>query len=476
MMISGAMERNPAWGDVSKFGIRHFLVMGVFALAILVSTYCTLVSGAAVGFIVLSSCALFLICFLNFGVGLAIFIASILFSPEIHLQMHIALTRRPVLIRSEDILCVVFLLGWLARLSILREYRLLKYTPLNWPVFLYLLVCGVSTIFGWSKDMVSPAAAVFYLLKYAQYFLIFFLVVNCLHSVQQIKTMLQAGLVVILAFCAYAYWQIPSVEIWSSKRLSAPFSHTPESTSIGGVLAFVMAIMIAMMIYSRNSKTKIWYGAGVLTIFVPFLYTLSRTSYAAFALALLVLLLYTRNKALGFLLVILVLLAPIVMPQDIIDRVAYTWRDARDYGVDTSTQERLLVYYKIHSVVRFSPIIGYGVSAMDVLDNQYVKTLVETGFLGFGLFVWLLVRVYQTASRVYKRTRIAWMKGFALGYLAGFWGLVLHGLGANTFTMTRTMEMFWLLTGLIFVYSYLMDEAEPKMLAENPEQDLAAEA
>ncbi len=476
MMPFSALDNPAIVSDNGRWNARHILVVATYAFAILVSSYCTLFSGAATGFMVLVASGLFLICLINFSVGLAVFIASILFSPEIYLSMNISLTGRPVLLRAEDILSLVFLFGWFARLSILREYRLIKNTPLNWPIFLFLVSSVVSTFYGWSMGTLSPMAAAFFLTKYAQYFFIFFLVVNCLHSVQQIKTMLMAGFAVIMAFCVYAYWKIPSIEIWSTNRLSAPFGRATESTSIGGILAFVMAILIAMMLYAKQRALKFWLFGGVLFIFVPFLYTLSRTSYLAFGFALFTLWLYSRNKALAFSCLLLLLLSPIVLPQEIMDRIAYTWRDARAYGVDPSTQERILVFLKIKWVLRHSPLLGFGVSAFDILDNQYVKTLVETGFLGFGLFLWILIRVYKTAYRVYTKTRIAWAKGFGLGYIAGFWGLVMHGFGAITFTMVRTMEMFWILTALIFVYSYLMDEAEPKMLAENPEQDLAAEA
>ena len=40
-------------------------------------------------------------------------------------------------------------------------------------------------------------------------------------------------------------------------------------------------------------------------------------------------------------------------------------------------------------------------------------------------------------------------KGITLGFLAGFIGLLVHALAANTFIIVRIMEPFWFLTAMI---------------------------
>jgi hypothetical protein len=36
-----------------------------------------------------------------------------------------------------------------------------------------------------------------------------------------------------------------------------------------------------------------------------------------------------------------------------------------------------------------------------------------------------------------------------MGYLAGFIGLLYHGIGANTFIIVRIMEPFWFVTAMV---------------------------
>ena len=136
-----------------------------------------------------------------------------------------------------------------------------------------------------------------------------------------------------------------------------------------------------------------------------------------------------------------------------------------------------MMFHKVRYIMTESvttALLGAGVSAGDVLDNQYVRTIVETGCVGLSLFLWIFWIIYKTAYSLYRRTKLAWMKGFSLGYLAGFLGLMVHGLGAITFTMIRTMEIFWFITGVVFVYSSIMDQVEPEILEKYPSQALPA--
>jgi hypothetical protein len=42
-------------------------------------------------------------------------------------------------------------------------------------------------------------------------------------------------------------------------------------------------------------------------------------------------------------------------------------------------------------------------------------------------------------------------KGLTLGFIAGFIGLTIHAVTANTFIIIRIMEPFWFFTGIIMM-------------------------
>ena len=50
-----------------------------------------------------------------------------------------------------------------------------------------------------------------------------------------------------------------------------------------------------------------------------------------------------------------------------------------------------------------------------------------------------------------KKVKTPYFQGLAVGFLAGFVGLIVHSLGANTFIIVRIMEPFWFFAGIIVV-------------------------
>ncbi len=51
-------------------------------------------------------------------------------------------------------------------------------------------------------------------------------------------------------------------------------------------------------------------------------------------------------------------------------------------------------------------------------------------------------------------------KGLTLGFIAGFIGLAIHALTANTFILIRVMEPFWFITGIIMMLPKVKEEEE----------------
>ena len=65
-----------------------------------------------------------------------------------------------------------------------------------------------------------------------------------------------------------------------------------------------------------------------------------------------------------------------------------------------------------------------------------------------------------------KDAKDPYFKGLAIGFFAGYIGLLFHALGANTFIIVRIMEPFWFFTGIIAVLPELERQHQ-----EQPQQD-----
>ena len=100
----------------------------------------------------------------------------------------------------------------------------------------------------------------------------------------------------------------------------------------------------------------------------------------------------------------------------------------------------------------------------------------ETGLLGFILFAFLIRKVFVMGVELWRGTRDPLFKGLASGLIAGLVGLLVHGIGANTFIIVRVMEPFWLLVGLVVCALGLEQAPETSQLRGESGQSGAGEA
>jgi hypothetical protein len=69
--------------------------------------------------------------------------------------------------------------------------------------------------------------------------------------------------------------------------------------------------------------------------------------------------------------------------------------------------------------------------------------------------MYLLFSIFRLAIDNLRNLKTPYFKGLSIGFLAGYIGLLVHSLGANTFIIVRIMEPFWLFVGIITVLPLL---------------------
>jgi hypothetical protein len=284
---------------------------------------------------------------------------------------------------------------------------------------------------------------------------VYFLVVNHLTEERQIKRFLFTAVFTVAVVSLLALAQIPSGE-----RVTAPFEGEGggEPNTLGGYLVFMLAILLGLASETPGLLTRLgWLWLGGLA-FLPLLYTLSRSSWLAVVPMVLTLLLAVRRRgALVGLVSAALLVGPFLVPEAVIERLRYTYEQPFDreqiqvggVRLDTSTSARVASFTWGLKGWSRAPIFGHGVTGFSFMDAQYVRVLVETGLTGFAVFAWLLACLLKEARRSLAAAPPGWRRGLAAGYLAGLVGLMVHGIGANTFIIVRIMEPFWLMTGMI---------------------------
>jgi O-antigen ligase len=400
---------------------------------------------------------IFTISFINIEWGLYILIFSMLLSPEIMVsETGRASLSRGVTLRLEDFLLAVIGLSWFARNAVKKELGLFLKTPLNKAILFYVLACVLSTGFGVVAGRVPIKTGSLYVLKYIEYFIVFFMIVNHVRSTDQVKR---------FVFCLFLTCFIASVigifQIPGGGRVSAPFEgEIGEPNTFGGYLLFIGVVAAGLITKIDESRTKQILAILILCIIPPFLFTQSRTSYLAVIPALLVLgyMSDRRMIILGVLLLSL-MVSPFFLPKAVTDRVMFTFTQPEEKGqikigeirLDTSTSARLKSWKEAIQDYPKHPLIGYGVTGYEFIDAQFVRVLIETGLLGFMAFLYLLYSIFKVTLNNLKVLQSSYFQGIGVGFLAGFVGLIVHSLGANTFIIVRIMEPFWFFAGLIVI-------------------------
>lgn len=417
--------------------------------------------------------AVFLVTFLNVEAGLYILIFAMLLSPEFVAGQTAgaASLGRGVTLRLDDFLLVIIGFSWLARNAVYKEIGMVARTPLNRPIFFYTFACLLSTTFGALVGRVDLKTGFFYVLKYFEYFIVYFMMVNHAESPRQIKRFVFCLLLTALLVSLYGIAQIPA-----GGRVSAPFEgEYGEPNTFGGYLLFIMSLAAGLFYTLRDVKVRAGLGAVIAAALPPFLYTGSRTSYLAMVAAVFAFGLLTRHKALAVGLVAAgLILSPLFLPGAVKERVRYTFAQEAQRGqvaigdvrLDTSTSARLLSWQEALKAWTRHPFLGHGVTGFRFIDGQFPRTLVETGVVGLACFLYLLAATWRLARDGLRQARSDFGRGLAIGFCVGFVGVVAHALGANTFVIVRIMEPFWFAAGAVTVLPGLEEGIEAVVIED----------
>lgn len=408
---------------------------------------------------------IFVISFLSTELALYLLIFSMLLSPE----MVVAHTpAREVTVRSEDFILLIVIFAWFAKTAVFKELALFKKTPLNRPILFYSLICVISTLIGIYTGRVKLSSGILFSLKYIQYFFIYFMVVNNIREMAQVKRFITAILITCFIVSIYAITQIPIGE-----RVSAPFEgEGGEPNTLGGYLVLMLSIILGLLAHYEKGKERLYLAGLALLILFPFFFSLSRGSWLA-VIPMSIVFITISEKKIFFILVLLIsaIAIPLLAPEKVKERAASTFIEEKGFqrterigkiSFDPSASERIASFKIAFKRWTRRPILGYGVTGGGFIDSQYFRTLVEMGSLGIFAFLYLVLTIFKNVLLVYKNSTDPFSKGLSLGLLGGVGAMLGHSLGSSTFIIVRIMEPFWFLAGLVMVLPKIEEKVKSK--------------
>jgi O-antigen ligase len=411
---------------------------------------------AAVGAVILA-----LICFMNPALGLYILICAMLLGPQLGTggAAGEGVRGRGLTLRLDDFLLLIIGFSWFLSTAVNKERGLFLKTPLNRYIAYYFFACLVATLVGYMMGRVKGTAGIFFILKYFEYYIVYFMAVNYLKEKKQMERLVWTMLIVCLIVCVIAIYQIPS-----GVRVSAPFEGAEgEPNTLGGYLVLILSLVLGLLFSNYGTKKqKIFFGVLIFFILPTLAATQSRSSWLALGPMLLVLIWLSKRKMVVIVsLLFLIIISSFFLPSTVKERALFTVAQKAEEGqvqigkvrIDTSTSARLIAWKSVLSRDFINhPFFGYGVTGYSFLDAQYARVLAETGLLGSFFFIALMVAIYRNAFKTRRRyADDTFYLGISTGFLAGFVAMLTHAIGANTFIIVRIMEPFWFLTAIMIM-------------------------
>ena len=119
----------------------------------------------------------------------------------------------------------------------------------------------------------------FYVLKYLEYTVIYFLVVNYVRDRDQIRRLLLAALVTAVIIAIIGLVQIPL-----EGRITAPFEgETGEPNTLGGYLVLMLAFSLAFLGEAKNKAHLVLGALATGMMIVPLAFTIRHLVGSRFA-------------------------------------------------------------------------------------------------------------------------------------------------------------------------------------------------
>ena len=398
-----------------------------------------------------------IVCFVWPPISLYILIFSMLLSPEFGQR---GTQGEGMTIRLDDLIFALISFSWLAKSSVHKELGLFPKTPLNRGITAYVLICLFSTVLGGLFGKINLSGYMF-VLKYFEYFMVFFMAVNFIDTRKQARTFLVLLLITCAIVSLYALSQLPL-----GGRVSTPFEGKEgEPGTLGGYLILLMSVSIGVLLTSNSKRVKMLLTGLILISFIALMATQSRATWMGLPVMYLCFIAMSKKRLmlLGVLAAIIAV-GPFIMPESYKERYGGTFeREAgykatvggTDLALDSSATERVQSWQGVSRDFKNHPIFGYGINGYWFIDGQFFRTLAELGLVGTSIFIFML---YQIGKFLLAANRIAsdnLGKGLTMGMFAGFLALLVHCFGSNTFIVVRIMEPFWFLMGITVVLYHI---------------------
>ncbi len=475
--------RIPSLQKATKTNILLYIVIGVIILmfAYLIEKNISLPPLITRTIAALGLCVLFFVSFIRPDWVFYILVAYLPFNKILVGKLASNITG----INITNIITFFVIIAWLVK-SYRDKNRIFTRTPLNIPIIIFMCFGVIALIRG--SLFFGAEYAMAYIIPLKRWLTPIFLYFIALNIVRD-KRMLKNTVVIIIFVVAvaalmaiYEYLDIGSVSSLDKARVGGI---AEQPNMLGGFFVYYMFLFAGFLLVNYRA-IKYWLLSIPFAIcFLGIQVTFSRGAYIAFSFACLALAFF-KNKilfSLSILLLILAVLNPVILPRGMRYRLISTFANREiiystsiEDVVDSSTKERFTIWKGAIKMIKEYPLlgVGYGVfpyaiplyAPIGQIDahNTYIIIAAEMGIFALLVFLWILLALFRHTYRLYRRSKDRFIKGFALGFLAGLAGMLMVNMFGSRLGSSEVSSYFWILSALIFRAKILEGIDTPKRL------------
>ena len=363
-----------------------------------------------------------------------------------------------------DELLFIGIIGlWILRMA-LNQWRP-RHSGMLLPFALYLAIM----VFLLMVNSPDNRVAVEVMRVMVQYVLWFFVAYQLLRSRDQARGLVDVFLLlaVLIALVGIAQYiigiEMPAEWVDQAEQgvRTRVVSIIGSPNILGSLMVLTMSIAYAMYYGSKHWFKKMVYAGVFLVFALCLIFTFSRGAWLAVIISMLLIGLWFDKRVL-ILMVLVALLTPTLMPS-VYHRMSYMM--SPEYLVSSERGGRLGRWDLAVKHWQTAPAVGVGLGQFGgavaarnypessfYADSWYLKVGTETGWIGLGATLLLILTGLRRARSSLNETDDYYLKIMGLGILAGLVGILAHNCVENVFEVPMMASYFWFFLGLVAAF------------------------
>ncbi len=359
------------------------------------------------------------------------------------------------------------------RMAVSRKEQIKpRITPVDAPIILFMAISLVV------MAVVSPvfSVAIAGYRAVCQFMLWFFVLTRLIEDDRDVKILYYSICIMAVCIGLHGIYQYiigaPMPAQWvaaaeTTGMRTRVYSLTGSPNIMGALMVMTAPMLAALAYYVKPlwAKCLMWGATGILCL--ALLATFSRGAWFGLAVAVVIFCLIVDLRLL-FVAAAGVLALIFFVPQ-IGDRIGFLFTS--DFAAANNKGGRGERWAIGFELLESNPVWGFGlgrfggaiamqnqaIEGLDYfyMDNYYLKTLVEMGYVGLISYIYLLVSNAYASLRGLFRTRKSDLALLSAGMFSGMIGVLAHSFFENIFEVPYMNSYFWGMAAAIMYISYL---------------------